>query len=79
MPANGPVAGERLLVDTDVFVDDLRGVRRISDVAPPTSAASVITHAELFAGIEAQRVAVRGLLAPLAELAVTTAIADARA
>jgi predicted nucleic acid-binding protein len=70
------VAAESLLVDTDVFVDHLRGARRITDVAPPTSAVSVITRAELFAGAASAHDAIRGLLAPLVEHAVSAAIAE---
>lgn len=70
------MVAEALLVDTDVFVDHLRGVRRIADVAPPTSAVSVVTRAELLAGAATEHDAVRGLLAPLTELPVTAAIAE---
>jgi hypothetical protein len=63
-----------LLVDTDVFVDHLRG-------AAPLKAGrnrlqySVITRAELFAGSSASDLAIR-LLAPFREIPVTRAIAE---
>ncbi len=77
---SGTVAGDectpvdRVLVDTDVFIDHLRGARPI-----PVSAArlsySVITRAELFAGNRGLD-AVGRLLAPLEELPVNRGIAE---
>lgn len=64
-----------LLVDTDVFVDHLRGHRRFS---PGTDEVhySVITRAELFAGPEQQQDVVRALLAPFTEHPVDRAVAE---
>jgi toxin FitB len=64
-----------LLVDTDVFVDHLRGVRRFR---PGKDAIhySVVTRAELFAGTASQEPRVGLLLAPFRELAVDRAVAE---
>ncbi len=65
----------RVLVDTDVFVDHLRGVRSLSlDVGEIHY--SAITRAELFAGPERQHEAVRTMLAPFTEHAVDGAAAE---
>jgi predicted nucleic acid-binding protein len=63
-----------LLLDTDVFVDHLRGVRRLD----PGGEAfySVVTRAELFAGRRADEVALRRLLAPFAEVPVDRGVAE---
>jgi len=63
-----------LLVDTDVFVDHLRGARRLPDRG--TICYSVITRAELFAGHDAQEAVVDTLLAPFGELPVERSIAE---
>lgn len=63
-----------LLLDTDVFVDHLRGARRIA--AAGDIAYSVITRAELFAGARGAERAVRELLAPFRELPVDRAVAE---
>lgn len=63
-----------LLLDTDIFVDHLRGATMI-----PASRHqlhySVITRAELFAGSSATD-AVRTMLAPFRELLVSQAVAE---
>jgi predicted nucleic acid-binding protein len=64
-----------LLVDTDVFVDHLRGARPLSANAH-SLAYSVITRCELFAGRQADERAVRLLLAPFREVPVTRQIAE---
>lgn len=66
-------ADSGVLFDTDVFVDHLRGARRMPQVA---GSYSVITRAELFAGDEADESAVRALLALHTELAVDSATAE---
>ena len=63
-----------VLIDTDVLVDHLRGAARLT--VDRAASYSVITRAELFAGPERQRDAVRALLAPFRELPVTTDIAE---
>lgn len=63
-----------LLVDTDVFVDHLRGARRLTD--RDRLHYSTITRAELMAGSEAQQDAVRTLLEPLQEHEVSRAVAE---
>ncbi len=65
----------RLLVDTDVLVDHLRGSRRF-EPAQDEIHYSVITRAELFAGDQAQQDAVRTLLGPFRERPVDRAIAE---
>lgn len=64
-----------LLVDTDIFVDHLRGHRALS-VAGDRVHYSVITRAELFAGRSASEEPVRRLLAPFTEVALDRAIAE---
>lgn len=64
-----------LLVDTDVFVDHLRGRRRI-ELPPVAVHFSSITGAELFADPPAQLDAVRTLLAPFSELGLGPAEAE---
>ncbi len=64
-----------LLVDTDVFVDHLRGTRRI-DPGKDSVSYSAITRCELFAGRGTEEERVRLLLAPFRELPVERAIAE---
>jgi len=69
-----PDASERkVLLDTDVFVDHLRGAHKLPEL---TGSYSVITRAELFAGAEADEPAVRALLEVHTEIAVDSAIAE---
>ncbi len=65
-----------LLVDTDVFVDHLRGVRRRRPKQSDRVAYSAVTRAELFSGPEGAEGAVASLLEPFEELAVSRAIAE---
>lgn len=69
---NGIVAD--ILVDTDVFIDHLRGARQL---APDRHRLhySVITRAELFAGNTASNL-VSTLLAPFREIPVDRAVAE---
>jgi predicted nucleic acid-binding protein len=62
------------LLDSDVFVDHVRGHRRLA--ARPGAAYSTITRCELFAGTRADEDALRTLLAPFRELPVDRAIAE---
>jgi len=64
-----------ILLDTDVFVDHLRGVRRLEGVADQF-VYSVVTRAELFAGRHTEEATVRRLLAPMREVVVDRAIAE---
>lgn len=64
-----------LLVDTDIFVDHLRGARRIHP-GRHRLAYSVVTRCELFAGRGAREDALRELLEPFRELGVDRAIAE---
>jgi toxin FitB len=63
-----------LLVDTDVFIDHLRGAR---ELAPGSHRIhySVITRAELFAGNTASNL-VSTLLAPFREISVDRLVAE---
>ena len=65
----------RVLVDTDVFIDHLRGARRLSPRGDALHY-SVITRAELFAGRGTEEPVVDQLLAPFAELPVDRAVAE---
>jgi predicted nucleic acid-binding protein len=64
-----------LLVDTDVFVDHLRGARRLQQGRDPILY-SVITRCELFAGREAEEETVRRLLEPFEEIPVDRVVAE---
>jgi predicted nucleic acid-binding protein len=64
-----------LLVDTDVFVDHLRGARPLQP-GSHTLCYSVITRCELFAGSHTDEQAVALLLAPFRELPVDRAVAE---
>ena len=64
-----------LLLDTDIFVDHLRGARRISP-GDDTIAYSVVTRAELMAGRGTEEDQVTLLLAPFLELHVDRAVAE---
>ena len=64
---------DNVLFDTDVFVDHLRGARKLPRVAGSYSA---ITRAELFAGDEKGEPAVRALLALHTEIPVDDEIAE---
>jgi len=63
-----------VLVDTDVFVDHLRGAVELK-AGRHRLHYSVVTRAELFAGTTATDVVTR-LLGPLRELAVDRAVAE---
>jgi predicted nucleic acid-binding protein len=63
----------KVLFDTDVFVDHLRGARRLPDFS---GYYSVITRAELFAGDEGDEPALRSLLALHTEIAVDAVIGE---
>ncbi len=65
----------RILVDSDVLVDHLRGHRRLVAGSDELHVSSV-TRAELFAGRGAEERRIRRLLAPMIELPVDTAIAE---
>lgn len=64
-----------LLVDTDVFVDHVRGVRALTPGQNRLSY-SVITRFELFAGNRADEEVLRILLGPFRELPVDHAVAE---
>ncbi|HWB71918.1 MAG TPA: PIN domain-containing protein [Egibacteraceae bacterium] len=63
------------LVDTDIFVDHLRGAARLPAEAREASY-SVVTRCELFAGKHTAEEVVTRLLAPLRELLVDRAVAE---
>jgi predicted nucleic acid-binding protein len=64
-----------LLVDTHVFVDHLRGARRIQP-GRERILYSVVTRCELFAGRESEEETVQRLLEPFGELAVDRLVAE---
>lgn len=64
-----------LLVDTDVFVDHLRGARRLKQ-ASDRIVYSVITRCELFAGRETDESQIQRLLGAFDEIPVARAIAE---
>ena len=64
-----------LLVDTDVFVDHLRGARKMRP-GPDRILYSVVTRCELFAGREVEEETVRLLLEPFEELLVDRPVAE---
>jgi toxin FitB len=65
----------KLLVDTDVFVDHLRGARRLA-AGRDRLAYSVVTRCELFAGHGTDEGAVRLVLEPFRELPVDRSVAE---
>ena len=64
-----------LLVDTDVFIDHLKGVARLPR-RQSNLAYSIVTRAELFAGPEHQLPVARRLLGSLEEVPVDRRIAE---
>src|SRR5688572_8353190 len=70
---SGTVA--RLLIDTDVLVDHLRGHRRFVAGRDEVHV-SAITRAELFSGRGGEERRIRRLLEPMIAVAVDTAIAE---
>lgn len=64
-----------LLVDTDVFVDHLRGAHRFKPRNDQVFY-SVVTRCELFSGRGTEEDAIRRLLAPFNELPVDRSIAE---
>lgn len=64
-----------ILVDTDLFVDHLRGTRRLVP-GRDTISYSVVTRAELFAGHRTDEARVDRLLAPFREIVIDRAIAE---
>jgi toxin FitB len=65
----------RVLVDTDVLVDHLRGHHRFTP-GKDTVHISSVTRAELFAGRRIEETRVRRLLDPFTELVVDRAVAE---
>ena len=65
----------RILVDTDVLVDHLRGHRRFKPMKDAVHISSV-TRAELFAGRSTDETRVRRLLASFSELPVDAPVAE---
>jgi hypothetical protein len=64
-----------VLVDTDVFVDHLRGARRL-DIDGDHVSYSSITRCELFAGHATDESRVRRLLGPFREIPVDRQVAE---
>jgi toxin FitB len=65
----------RILVDSDVLVDHLRGHRRFVRGQDDLHV-SAITRAELFSGRGTEERRIRRLLEPMTELGVDTAVAE---
>lgn len=65
----------RVLVDTDVLIDHLRGHHRFAPGKDDLHVSSV-TRAELFAGRPAEEIRVRRLLDPFTELPVDRPVAE---
>jgi toxin FitB len=65
-----------LLVDTDVFVDHLRGVRRLEIPSRKLLSYSVVTRCELLAGKGGEEKAIRQLLEPLQEFLIDRSTAE---
>jgi toxin FitB len=70
---SGTVA--RLLIDSDVLVDHLRGHRRL-EVGQDELHVSAITRAELLSGRGSEERRIRRLLEPMSDLPVDAAIAE---
>ena len=66
----------RILVDSDILVDHLRGHRRLVVATADDAYVSVITRAELFSGHGSEERRVRRLLEPMTTVAVDEAIAE---
>ena len=62
-------------MDTDLFIDVLRGVRRL-DMTGQRVWYSVVTRAELFSGEGAEEDPIRRILSPFRELGVDRVIAE---
>jgi predicted nucleic acid-binding protein len=65
----------RILLDTDVLIDHLRGHRRLN-LRDPDQAISVVTRCELFAARNVDEPALRRTLSVLEEIAVDRTIAE---
>jgi predicted nucleic acid-binding protein len=65
----------RVLVDSDILIDHLRGLHAFA-VGKDTVHVSTVTRAELFAGQGSEEAKVRRLLEPFAELAVDRGVAE---
>lgn len=65
----------RILIDSDVLVDHLRGYRRLLAGGDELHV-SAITRAELFSGRGAEERRIRRLLEPMIDIPVDTAIAE---
>ncbi|HEY6607602.1 MAG TPA: type II toxin-antitoxin system VapC family toxin [Candidatus Limnocylindria bacterium] len=65
----------RILVDSDILVDHLRGHRRLMAGTDELHVSSV-SRAELFSGHRAEERRIRRLLAPMIELPVDAAVAE---
>jgi predicted nucleic acid-binding protein len=65
----------RILLDTDVLIDHLRGHHRLN-LRAPDQAISVVTRCELFAARNVDEPALRRTLSVLEEIAVDRTIAE---
>jgi predicted nucleic acid-binding protein len=69
------IALSRILLDTDVLIDHLRGHRRLN-LRASDQAISVVTRCELFAARNVDEPALRRTLSVLEEIAVDRTIAE---
>lgn len=65
----------RILIDSDVLVDHLRGHRRLA-AAGDELHVSAVTRAELFSGRGAEERRIRRLLEPMTDVPVDAAVAE---
>ena len=65
-----------LLVDTDVFIDHLRGARRLEVARRKTIFYSVVSRCELLSGRGLEEEVVQRLLSPFDELPIDRPVAD---
>ncbi len=71
-----PPAVGGVLIDSDVFIDHLRGARRLVTPSQGRVAYSTITRCELFAGRFTNEEVVATLLAPFLEIGVDRSVAE---
>ncbi|HEV3309270.1 MAG TPA: PIN domain-containing protein [Chloroflexota bacterium] len=76
LPGRSGIAFLELLVDSDIFIDHLRGAHRF-EVPDGRTYYSVVTRCELFAGSYTDEAEVNALLDPIRELTVDRKIAEA--
>lgn len=66
----------RILIDTDILVDVLRGARRLVLDPQDDASYSVVTRCELFSGRDGNERGIKELLEPFGELPIDRTIAE---